>query len=236
LNKEKAKSTLAKKKEGYGYKYTELAQINTYCDENNIKYYQEIETSEINQQDYMVTFISEDGGDYVKHRGCKIVDATLSGIKNPVQEYGSSLTYCRRYSLLMALGLATEDDDGASLTEVKEVTLEDAKSFTFEFGKYKGSKLVDVIKNNNGYIQWLLKQDNTNPTLLKCIELLTGEVAETEAEKEERIQLTKRLQRLLVDKGCDLQEMLDDYDVSSTNDLTIENYRKMVDEWENAYK
>ena len=105
---------LKKLKKGFSYKYTELAQINEYCEENNIDYYQEIETCELNQKDYIVTYVKfENDEKYEKHRGCQIVDSVLSGIKNPVQEYGSSLTYCRRYSLLMALGLATEDDDGA---------------------------------------------------------------------------------------------------------------------------
>lgn len=113
------KSTIAKKTEGYGYKYTELADINKYCEENEIRYYQEVETSEINQKDYIITYLIKDGK-VEKHRGCQIVDAVLQGIKNPVQEYGSSLTYCRRYSLLMALGLATEDDDAQSLTTQRE--------------------------------------------------------------------------------------------------------------------
>ena len=120
------KSTIAKKPEGYGYKYTELADINKYCEENGIRYYQEIETSEINQKDYIVTYVTKDEKT-TKHRGCQVVDAVLQGIKNPVQEYGSSLTYCRRYSLLMALGLATEDDDGAKCgkrVEKKEEKLE----------------------------------------------------------------------------------------------------------------
>ena len=105
------KNTITKNKEGYGYKYTELAEINKFCLENDITYYQEVETNEINQKDYIITYIQKD--DVVeKHRGCQIVEAKLSGINNPVQAYGSSLTYCRRYSLLMALGLATEDDDG----------------------------------------------------------------------------------------------------------------------------
>ena len=110
------KSTIAKKTEGYGYKYTELADINKYCEVNGIRYYQEVETNEINQKDYIVTYLTNDDKTE-KHRGCQIVEARLSGINNPVQAYGSSLTYCRRYSLLMALGLATEDDDGASVGE-----------------------------------------------------------------------------------------------------------------------
>ena len=109
---------LKKLKKGFSYKYTELAQINEYCEENNVEYYQEIETCELNQKDYIVTYVKNDGEEsFTKHRGCQIVDSVLSGIKNPVQEYGSSLTYCRRYSLLMALGLATEDDDGAVFTK-----------------------------------------------------------------------------------------------------------------------
>ena len=116
-NTEIKKTTLKKKKAGYGYKYTDLAEINKYCDDNNIIYYQEIETSELNGEDYIVTWVKDGADDFIKHRGCKIVNATLQGIKNPVQEYGSSLTYCRRYSLLMALGLATEDDDANSLKE-----------------------------------------------------------------------------------------------------------------------
>ena len=40
------KSTIAKKTEGYGYRYTELADINKYCEDNDIRYYQEVETNE----------------------------------------------------------------------------------------------------------------------------------------------------------------------------------------------
>lgn len=74
------KSTIAKKTEGYGYKYTELADINKYCEMNNIRYYQEIETCEINQKDYIITYIIIDDK-IEKHRGCQIVEAILQGIK-----------------------------------------------------------------------------------------------------------------------------------------------------------
>ena len=109
---------LTKKTEGYSYRYVELAEINKYCEDNEITYYQEIETNEINQKDYIITYLVKGENKPERHRGCQIVEARLSGINNPVQAYGSSLTYCRRYSLLMALGLATEDDDGASISEM----------------------------------------------------------------------------------------------------------------------
>jgi hypothetical protein len=141
------KSTIAKKTEGYGYKYTELADINKYCEDNNIRYYQEVETSEINQKDYIITYVVKDN-QVEKHRGCQIVDAVLQGIKNPVQEYGSSLTYCRRYSLLMALGLATEDDDAQSITE-KEDKKATPKQVEVLKKYYTGENLDKLLASNN---------------------------------------------------------------------------------------
>ena len=73
------KSTIAKKTEGYGYKYTELADINKYCEENGIRYWQEVDTCEINQKDYIITHILQNDVESV-HRGCQIVDAVLQGI------------------------------------------------------------------------------------------------------------------------------------------------------------
>lgn len=180
------KSTLSKNKKGYGYLYTDLAQINQYCEENDITYYQEIETNELNLKDYIITYLQK--GDVVeKHRGCQIVEAKLSGINNPVQAYGSSLTYCRRYSLLMALGLATEDDDGASLSEM---TKEDAEKFTLNFGKFKGKMLLDLVKEDNPYIDWLLNNTDKQD-VLKAIELLTGRTKKNEDEWDDRIELDK---------------------------------------------
>ena len=115
------KTTLKKNKDGYGYKYTELAEIHKYLEENNMRYYQTIETSELNGCDYIMTYRFIDGKWEEKpKRGCKVTDVTLQGVKNPAQEQGSALTYARRYSLLMAFGLATEDDDAQSLSRTKK--------------------------------------------------------------------------------------------------------------------
>ena len=46
-----------KNKDGYGYKYTDLAEINKYCETQGITYYQEIETNESNLNDYIITTI-----------------------------------------------------------------------------------------------------------------------------------------------------------------------------------
>ena len=212
------KSTIAKKTEGYGYKYTELADINKYCEDNGIRYYQEIETSEINQEDYIITYLVQNG-ETTKHRGCKIVEAVLQGIKNPVQEYGSSLTYCRRYSLLMALGLATEDDDGASLTISKEPTLEEAEQFTINFGKHKGKTLKDLLKEDNNYVQWMLN-NKSNDYFKKCYELLSGEILPTEQEQDERIKLLSEINDLERELNVEHDDVLTRLGVDSLNQLT----------------
>lgn len=212
------KSTIAKKTEGYGYKYTELADINKYCEENGITYFQEVDTCDINQKDYIVTHIIKDGKETI-HRGCQIVDAVLQGIKNPVQEYGSSLTYCRRYSLLMALGLATEDDDGASLTQVKEATQEDAVKWTFSFGKYKDKKMLDVLQEDEKYVTWYIN-NKANEYDKRCYELLTGVKLPTEEEQDARIKLLHEINELENSTDTDHDEMLEYFKVDSLSAMT----------------
>lgn len=217
------KTTIAKKTEGYGYKYTELADINKLCEESGIRYYQEVETCEVNGKDYIITYLVYPES-IERHRGCQIVDAVLSGIKNPVQEYGSSLTYCRRYSLLMALGLATEDDDAASLT--KEPTKEEALEYTFNFGKYAGKKLNEVPTN---YLAWIIENKN-DARLNTLIKLATGfEMLDDEKQKE-KIKYIKLIEDLIFEKNLDLEEIKENYNVPSLAHLTYEDTKKLYGE------
>lgn len=218
------KSTIAKKTIGFGYKYTELADINKYCENNGIRYWQEVETNEINQKDYIITYI-DNGEEIKKHRGCQIVEATLQGAKNPVMAYGSSLTYCRRYSLLMALGLACEDDDGASCSE--EMTEEEAKEFILTFGKHKGKKLIDLL-DDKSYINWLVNNSN-DKGVLKAIELLTGEKPRTDEEWDEKIALTTKFMNLIVEKDLDTDAICKYYGVEELKDLKEEQIKEIVE-------
>ena len=146
------KTTINKNAKGYGYTYTDLAEINKYCEENGIRYYQYVDSTITDNQivDYIVTVLNINGEEQQPRRGVRLVDATLSGIKNPAQEQGSATTYARRYSLLMALGLATEDDDASSLSRKKEPNYND--------------KLKALCKETNLDIKEIAKEYKLNST------------------------------------------------------------------------
>lgn len=132
-----ASTNLPKSKAGYGYKYTELAQINEYLETIKTTYYQFIETNEAGI-DYIYTVPIVDGKELPARRGCRVVDVSLQGKSNAAQQQGAAITYARRYSLLMAFGLATEDDDAESLS-VKRDNAQEA-------GKAKAELLKEMQK------------------------------------------------------------------------------------------
>lgn len=105
---------VTKNAQGYGYKYTDIAEIHNWLESQGYEYRQYVEV--VDGNDYIVTIPIIDGKEQPSLRGCRVVNATLSGKTNPAQEQGAAITYARRYSLLMAFGLATTDDDAECLT------------------------------------------------------------------------------------------------------------------------
>ena len=209
----------------YSYQYVDIAQIHEYLEENGMKYYQEIETSEINGKDYIMTyrFINGEWEEKPK-RGCQVTEATLMGVNNPAQQQGSAITYARRYSLLMAFGLATEDDDAQSLSELKEPTKEDAEKYVINFGKHKGKKLNEVPED---YLEWLRDNDKTEPYLKKCCILLT-EPLPNENEQLKILNLMARMKDLVIDTNSDMEEILKYYKVKTNTDMTLEQLQDCV--------
>ena len=200
---------LNKNSEGYGYKYTDIAEIHKYLEENGMKYYQEIQTSEINGFDYIMTyrFINGEWEEKPK-RGCKVVDATLQGIKNPAQEQGSALTYARRYSLLMAFGLATDDDDAQSLTSNLIKTKEDAEKMVVNFGKYSGKTLKEIKETNESYLEFILGYEKASESLKNACSML---VEQHEDISLELIKLKEKAERLIIEKNVDREEIINAY-------------------------
>ena len=214
----------------YSYQYVDIAQIHEYLESINARYIQQIKR--IDNDDYVLTkrcFNEEWENDWLQ--GCRVVDATLIGVKNPAQEQGSALTYARRYSLMMAFGLATEDNDAQSLGKVVEPTKEDAETYEFKSGKHEGWTLKRVVEEDKGFLKWLLS-NTKDEYLLKCIELLTGEIPMTEEEQDEHLELTQKLMRLIVDKGVDLDAMLKHYQVDDISNLNNKQYKELIEKLE----
>ena len=218
------KNTIKKNKEGYGYTYTDITAINNYCMENGITYYQEVETCEINGKDYIITYLTENE-ETKRYRGCEIVQATLQGIKNPVQEYGSSLTYCRRYSLLMALGLATEDNDAQDLTISTINTKEDALKMTINFGKYKGKTLND-IQDDESYLEWLFA-NSKDENMVKAVSLITGWETKTDDQMKEAVKLLTTIKDLMSAKNIFSEELIETFGKKS-NEMTNEELKEVI--------
>lgn len=224
------KNTIKKNKEGYGYTYTDITAINNYCMENGITYYQEVETCEINGKDYIITYLTENE-ETKRYRGCEIVQATLQGIKNPVQEYGSSLTYCRRYSLLMALGLATEDNDAQDLTISTINTKEDALKMTINFGKYNGKTLND-IQDDKSYLEWLFA-NSKDENMVKAVSLITGWETKTDDQMKEAVKLLTTIKDLMNAKNIFSEELIETFGKKS-NEMTNEELKEVI-KWLESY-
>ena len=112
---------IKKNSKGYNYMFADLAATHQHLEESGMQYYQEIDV--LDGVDYIVTVVTDENGKELRRsRGCRITLPTggVSGGKsNLCQEAGSALTYARRYSLWMAFGLATSDDDAMTFTPAK---------------------------------------------------------------------------------------------------------------------
>ena len=131
MSETSAKKSLVKSdSEGYGYNYASLADI--------VKQGFEIpkmRLSRIDGEDFIEYY---DGKEW--QLGARIVVPDMKG-SNDAQCYGSALTYARRYTALMALGLVCDDD-----TKIETTSKEQHDSNTNRKGKFDLHEADERIK------------------------------------------------------------------------------------------
>lgn len=226
LTKNQTAKVQTKTGKEYSYQYIDIAQIHEYLEANNMSYYQYIDR--LDGDDYIMTVKIIDGKEQQPLRGSRVVDATLMGNNNPAQIQGSALTYARRYSLLMAFGLATEDDDAQSLTVKKEWTYEEAQNYEITFGKHKGKKIKDIPQS---YLDWLLESDKADITIKTVVEAFykgKGINILTDEEKAEKLTLMGDLNELFIKTGVDRDSMYKHYNVLTDSEMTIEQLKDAI--------
>ncbi len=119
-NVKKTKTANVPTKNGgsYKYGYTDLAAINDYLDGQKYTYDQYTEAFDTPDGlcDYIMTQryrITEDGK--LEEWGKPMRGLRIQYGNETPQQLGSRITYLRRYSLLMAFGLAAEDNDAVDV-------------------------------------------------------------------------------------------------------------------------
>lgn len=119
LSKAQGSMKSAKKdRNGHGYKYADLAECietaKTVLASNGLSVSQMM-SGDDDENRTLITILAHESGQYF---GSEFVmaKAVLSGGsgKNPAQVLGSAITYMRRYSYAAIIGMAQDDDDGAS--------------------------------------------------------------------------------------------------------------------------
>ena len=215
----------------YSYQYVDIAQIHEYLESENMSYYQYIDR--IDNDDYIMTVRIINGEEKPPLRGSRVVDATLFGNDNPAQKQGSALTYARRYSLLMAFGLATEDDDANSLNKPAEPSIntkEDALKMTINFGKYKGKTWND-IQDDESYLDWLF-YNSKDENMVKAVSLITGWEIKTDEQLKATTQLLVTIKKLMSEKNMLPNELSEKYGKKS-NEMTDEELKEVINWLEN---
>lgn len=112
--------------EGYGYKYSKLEQILEILDPaleaNDLLLTQTPKGEIINGCMQLETEITHAATGYSKIYNFYI---PMKGGQNPTQDFGSALSYGRRYHLLSIFSLAQEDDDGKGSKDKSELSNHD---------------------------------------------------------------------------------------------------------------
>lgn len=154
-------------------KYADLSSVWDACREpltkNGLSVIQT--TSERDGNIYLFTTLAHSSGQWIRSELKVIVG------KPDIQALGSSLTYCRRYSLAMIAGVCPEDDDGNAATQApKQTSLPTIPLGQNEKPNITHDQAISLKKMlascPQDFVNSLLASLRTAPIFANCIELI----------------------------------------------------------------
>lgn len=129
---------------------------------------------------------TEDGRQFIEYQdkddwllGAEIITEFKSPGMNACQAYGSALTYARRYTAQLALGLSVDDDKNVETAGVEQRNQSSAKAYT---EKPATDKQIATIKNMLGSGAEAVLKHNQPLTIGKASKLITAISARLSAE------------------------------------------------------
>lgn len=128
---------------GYGYTYSNLADLaRAGIDIPPMK------TEKIGEDEYVFAKI---GDEWIQ--GAKVVEMEMKGM-NAAQAYGSALTYARRYTVQLVMGIACDDDD--KIEQDGEARRKEVKTNRINFNEVREAiKVIDDVASLQDYYKSL---------------------------------------------------------------------------------
>ena len=128
---------------GYGYTYSNLADLaRAGIDIPPMK------TEKVGDDEYVFAKI---GDEWIQ--GAKVVEMEMKGM-NAAQAYGSALTYARRYTVQLVMGIACDDDD--KIEQDGEARRKEVKTNRIDFNEVREAiKIIDDVASLQDYYKSL---------------------------------------------------------------------------------
>lgn len=139
---------------------------------------------------------------------------------------GASSSYARKYAL-NGLFLIDDVKDSDTTNQGEDPTDEDAKNWTFQFGKYKGSTMDEIINEDVQYVEWFINNKGNNFDK-RCYEILTGVKLPTDEELKHRCDLLLKYKKLLADTKTDEFKLKEHYGVELVDEMTDEQLEDAI--------
>ncbi len=90
------------------------------------------------------------------------LDIEVNGV-NAHDAWGDVVVLEQLFERLLAKLVKEKGSEEAALEEMLAISARPSLVRTIRFGKYAGRKFADILKEDRGYLEWLLKQKQQNP-------------------------------------------------------------------------